>query len=252
MVEPAGCRVRLRVRITKALNTEDISRTINIAGREVQVCSQKRNQPLSEAVWIVFLAGGFSTEEEARDFGKRLITITEVAGLCSGLGVDVGQDKPTSWVSEEFARAVHGLQPHEEIFPNVHGLAIIPDDGSARFLIVEASGTVRAAPEHLLDAMTETATGLRGDISTAEGGVRLLNHALINPEPLAKITLSLSAVEALAQNERWTEKQSTLIRNLATQVDSNTLTMMPSYRKSLMHCVAIFTELGCDRASCVL
>jgi len=50
MVEPVGYRVRLRVRIAKALNTEDASQTINVAGREVQVRSQKPNQRLSEAV----------------------------------------------------------------------------------------------------------------------------------------------------------------------------------------------------------
>jgi len=221
MVEPVGHRVRLRVRIAKALNTEDTSRTITIAGREVKVCSQKPSQPLSAADWIIFQAAGFSTEGEARNFGERLRMITEVAGLCSRLGVDVGQDKSTSWMSEEYARALGLLQPHERIFPNVHGLAIVPDDGSARFPLVEANPTVRASPEHLLGAMTEIAAGLRADFPTADGGVRILNLALINPQPLAQIALSLSAVESLGQNERWTEKQTALISKLATLVDND-------------------------------
>jgi hypothetical protein len=219
MVEPVGHRVRLRVRITKALNTEDISRTIDIEGREVTVVSQKPNQPLSEAVWIIFQAGGFSTEEEAREFGEQLRVVVEIAGLCSRLGIDVGRDNVTSWMSEDYAR-LRGLQPHEKLFPNVHGLAIVPDDGSARFPLVEIDATVRAAPEDLLSAMTEVAVALPVNFSTAADGVRILNLALINPQPLAQIALSLSAVEALGQ-KKWTEKQAALISELATQVDCN-------------------------------
>jgi hypothetical protein len=148
MVEPSGYRVRLRVRIAKTLMTEDTSRTITIAAREVKVCSQKRDQPLSQADWIVFQAAGFSTEGEARNYGERLRMITEVAGLCSRFGVDVGQDNQTSWMNEDYARALGLLQPHERILPNVHGLAIIPDDDCTRFPIVEARPTVGRPPEH--------------------------------------------------------------------------------------------------------
>jgi hypothetical protein len=219
MVERGCYRVRLRVRITKALNTEDVSRTIDIAGREVTVVSQKPGQPLLEATWIIFQAGGFLNEEEARKSGEQLRTVAEIAALCSRLGLDVGRDNVTSWMSEDYAR-LRGLQPHERIFPNVHGLTIVPDDGSARFPLVEIDATVRADPEHLLAAMCETATGLPANFSTEENGVHILNLALINPQPLAQIALSLSAVESLGQNEKWTEKQTLLISQLARRVES--------------------------------
>ncbi|MGA8550617.1 MAG: hypothetical protein WB678_10295 [Stellaceae bacterium] len=221
MIEPIQYRVRLRVRIAKALNTEDRSRTINISGREVTVVSQKPNQPLSETVWIIFQAAGFSTEKEARCFGEQLRTITEIAGLCSRLGIDVGQDQPTGWVSEEFARSLGLIKPHEKVFPNIHGLAIVPDNGSVRFPLIEATATVRADPEQLWDAMTEIAAGLPADFSAAKDGVRILNFALMNPQPIAQIALSLSAIESLGQNERWTDKQTEFIRNLAVDVENS-------------------------------
>ena len=222
MVEPVGFRVRLRVRLSKALNAPEITRTVSIAGREVTVESQKRNQPLSEAIWIVLLASGFSSEEEAWSFGERLRAITEVAGLCARLGVDVGQDQPTSWMNEEFARSTGLIQPHERIFPNVHGLAVVPDDNNNRFPLIEAEGIVRAAPEHFLGAMAEVAAGLPISFNSAGDGVRILNLALINPQPLAQIALALSTVEALGQGETWTERQIALLNDLATQVQGGT------------------------------
>src|SRR5271166_7010216 len=121
MAEPVGYRVRLRVRLTKALNTEDASRVISLGGREVTIVSQTPDQRLSEALWIIFRGQGFSSEAEAREFGEQLRTITEFAGLCSRLGIDVGLDQPTAWFSEEFARSAGLIQPHERLTPNVHG-----------------------------------------------------------------------------------------------------------------------------------
>ena len=64
MAEPVGYRVRLRVRLTKALNTEDASRVISLGGREVTIVSQTPDQRLSEALWIIFRGQGFSSEAE--------------------------------------------------------------------------------------------------------------------------------------------------------------------------------------------
>jgi len=52
------------------------------------------------------------------------------------------------------------------------------------------------------------------------GGLRLLNAALVTAEPLARLVLAISAVEALGQSENWTPDQVALIEALATQVES--------------------------------
>jgi hypothetical protein len=191
---------------------------MNLSGREVTIVSQTPNQPLSEAQWIILGARGFLGEEEARGFGEQLRTITEFAGLCSRLGIDVGLNKPTGWVNEEFARSHGFIQSHERLLPNVHGLAVVPDDESTRFPLVQIEGIVRANPEQFVNALAELAAGLPVQLSTAAEGVRILNLALINPQPLAQIALALSAVEALGQDEKWTDAQAELIKELATQV----------------------------------
>ena len=240
MAKPVESRVRLRVRLAKALHTADVSRVMNLAGREVAIISQIPDQPLSEALWIILRAQGFSSEEEARDFGEQLRTITEFAGLCSRLGIDVGLDQPTAWVNEEFARSLGLIQPHERVLPNVHGLAVVPDDEATRFPLIEAEPIVHADPKQFMSALAELATVLPVQLSTAAEGVRILNLALINLQPLARIVLAVSAVEALGQDETWTNAQATLIDELATQVeigagarDAERLEVAEALRRSL-------------------
>ena len=54
MAGTIGYKVRLRVRLTKSLNTEDDSRTAVVAGRDVVVASQEKGQPLNKSQWIAF------------------------------------------------------------------------------------------------------------------------------------------------------------------------------------------------------
>jgi hypothetical protein len=51
---------------------------------------------LNNAKWVVFIAKGFETEKAARHFGERLRSQVELAALSCRLGVDTGQNQPTS------------------------------------------------------------------------------------------------------------------------------------------------------------
>jgi hypothetical protein len=152
MADTTGFRIRLRVRIAKGLTTEATSLHFIMANKDVTITSQNKEEPLSKAKWIVLNASGFSTEEAARHFGTRLRSILQLAALSSRLGVDPGEDKPTSWVNEDFARSIGLIKEHERIAPNVHGLAILPDDDNTRFPVMNAQATVTADPEHFLSA----------------------------------------------------------------------------------------------------
>lgn len=219
MADPIGFRVRLRVRLTKALHEIAVSRSFVLAGREAEIRSQKRDQPLSETAWVVIIVKGFPTEDEARYFGEHLRNAVEIAGLCSRLGVDVGRDpfgkdRVSHWINEQIVRASGQLQNHERLFPTVHGLAIVPDDDDNRFAFMGADLVVRASAEHLLGAIGELAETLPADFIAQGEGVRLLNMALINPEHLGQIVLAISAVEALGQKEKWTISQKAMIARL--------------------------------------
>lgn len=222
MGDESGFRIRLRARIARSLTTEATSLVIKVANKDVAIVSQNKEEPLNKATWIVLNARGFKTEEAAQHFGDQLCSILQVAALSSRLGVDIGENKPTSWVSEEFARSRGLIKDHERIAPNIHGLAILPDDDNIRFPIFNVQATVTADPEHLASALRELGEG--GDIGLGRAaiGVRLLNLALMTSQPLAQMVLALSSVEELGQNEKWSEAQTALIRQLADAAEAST------------------------------
>jgi hypothetical protein len=214
----SGFRIRLRVRLAKALTSEATNLKVTVMNRDVTITSQKE-EPLSRATWIVLGTRGFPTEEGARHFGTRLRSIVELAALSARLGVDVGEDKPTDWISEKFAREL-GVKENERVAPNVHGLSILPDDDNTRFPIGDLQMTVTADPEQLISALRESGNG-ETSFGAASNGVRLLNFALMTSEPLAQMVLSFSAVEELGQHEKWSETQATLITDLADAAEQS-------------------------------
>lgn len=208
-------RIRLRVRLAKSLHSEAQKLSVNLAGKDVSITSHVRQEPLDQAKWVVFGARAFETEEAAFDFGRRLRAIVELVCLSLRIGVDVGNDKPTSWVREEFARARGFIKPEERIVPNVHGLMVLPDDDLTRFPVMEVEGNVLAPPGDLVASMEELGGFDNPDLGRAQAGVRLLNQALMTSEPLAQMVLAFSAIEELGQNETWDDAQLALIRQLA-------------------------------------
>lgn len=216
MTDVTGFRIRLRARTAKALTTDATSLLATIAGKAVTIKSQTRDEPLNVAKWIVLQVRGFATTEEAQLFGGRLRSILQVAALASHIGVDVGEDKATTSISEDFARAIGLIEAHQRIAPNVHGLSVLPDDDDTRFPIVNAEARVTADPQQLLSALHELGANEHTCVGTVENAVRLLNLSLMTQEPLAQMVLAFSAIEEIGQNEQWSPSQEKLIRSLAT------------------------------------
>ena len=142
--DTSGFRIRLRVRIAKGLTTEATSLSLTVSNSVVTIKSQNKDEPLSKARWIVLSARGLSTEEQARRFGIRSRSIVQLAALSARLGVDAGEDKSTSWVSEDFARKIGLIEEDERIASNVHGLTILLDDDKTRFPVINVQATATA------------------------------------------------------------------------------------------------------------
>ena len=115
----------LQVKIGRYLTTDEKVLTTAFAGKSVTIRAH-RAKKISEAEWLTFEAREFATKAEALDFGERLRTQVQLAGLCSRLGTDAGQE-PTV----------------REYDPSVISLIA----GSA---YMEATLTPRLPPEHFL------------------------------------------------------------------------------------------------------
>ena len=218
MKEAIGFRLRLQVRLGTPLGTDEVCLITRLAGREVTIRSRKDGQPISKAKWIVLGARGFSTEPEARDFGERLRANVQLAALCSRLGADTGLDTVLSWISEDWCRSNGLLAFHQRSGPHMHGLSVLPDDDNTVIFYSEPQVTKTSNPDLFLDAMRELAEQPSITESTITLSVRLLNLARINPEPLARIVLTFSSVETVAQDESWSDNQRVLIKKLAVEI----------------------------------
>ena len=204
----------------KALSSDEHSLLARVDGRDVEVKSQDKAETLRAAKWIVLTAGGFDSEELAQSFGERLKSIVAVAGICTRNGIDVGEDRATSSVNENWAREMGLIKPKERIHPNVHGLIVYPDDGLSRFPLINASGVVTSDPASLVGTIDELDYTEPHAIGAAFGGVRILNLALKSAEPLTQVVLAISVIEALGQDESWTDNQKVILAKLASEVDS--------------------------------
>ena len=222
MAGTVGYKARLWLRLRAPLNTEDASRTVVIAAREVVVSSQEKGQPLNKSEWIVLVARDFLTEVEARRYGNQLRAIAELAGVCAWIGADVGEDRTTAFVNEDWARSMGWIQPDEHMAPNIHGLAVLPDDDKTRIPLINIEPMVLADPDHFLGALTEVGPDLPDDFSIVAHGVRASNLAIRSEEPLSRMAYAISAVEALGQTETWTSAQKVLLHEFATRAENST------------------------------
>ena len=219
MNDDNGFRLRLKVRIGKKLNTEQKCLAVEFGNRQVTIRSEKDNQALQETTWIFLEACGFATEDEAHDFGAKLRDAVSVGALCSRLGADPGQDELHSWLNEELLKSEGVLSTQSRLVPDRHGLVVMPDDGNNVFLrISRPEVTVRSDPAQFTGALTALAAPLPMD--EVRISVRLLNLAMLNSDPIARIILAVSAVESLVVARRWGADKRKYINDLANRIDN--------------------------------
>lgn len=214
-------KVRLRVLMGKSLTSDQTVLRVAVDGQNVEIKSQKVDEPLRHAKWVLFISGGFTSEPAARLFGERLKSIVSIAGVCTRNGIDVGEDRATSQMSQDWAREVGLIGQDDRMHPNVHGLLIHPDDGLSRFLNIHGSGVVTSDPVSFLGAIEELGRAVPLPSVTASAAVRILNLALKSAEPLTQVVLAISVVEALGQDEKWTENQKEMLSGLARSAEKD-------------------------------
>lgn len=201
-----------------ALTSDETRLKMEIECREVELQSEKPDEPLNQTCWVVFSARGFQSEREALAFGNRLRARIELAALSARIGVDCGSDKETSGLSVGFARRTGLIRGRERIVGNVHGLMILPDDDLTKVSSMDATIRTTHNPVQLVGAIVELSEAELVDLGSCAASVRLLNSALINPDPLARSVLSFSAVEGLGQDETWSERQKCILERMASDL----------------------------------
>jgi hypothetical protein len=218
----SGFTARLRFRVSKRLEIPASKQDVEFGPYKVILSAKNKDQPIRESEWLVLHVKALSTEEEARKVGEKLKIAVALSSARARLGVDVGNDKPTS-IFGDFV--VHTIRDefNVELRANVHGLDVYSEDSPVLIPNINIDASVSANPESFLNGIWRFFNEEWPITPQLQEAVILLNAALVNPEPLAQIVLAVSAVEMMGQDEEWSTSQKQLLKELANQARTSSI-----------------------------
>lgn len=215
-------RARIRFRVAKKLNVTDSKYLFTVAGREALLQAPTEETSIQDSDWLVINTRGFADDADARSFGRNLQMALHLASAVTRLGLDPGQDLPTSGLARHIK--LHLAETTgAKVRDNVHGLDVFVDDPNVTIFNFQGTGVVRANPDLFLMHASELHGAVSGMTEEARDIVLLLNFALMRPEPVAQIIFSISAVEMLGQEEQWSSAQKNILKQLAGSVQGMVL-----------------------------
>lgn len=210
-------RARIRFRVAKKLNVASSRYPLAVAGRESLLQAPTEETSIQDTDWLVINTCGFADDASARSFGRNLQMSLHLASAVTRLGLDPGQDLPTSGLAQNVKQRI-AEKTGAKVRDNVHGLDVFVHDPNVTIFNLQATGIVRADPGPFLSYAAELHGAVEGMSNEAHDVVLLMNFALMRPEPVAQIIFCISAVEMLGQEEQWSEAQKVMLKQLAGSV----------------------------------
>ncbi len=181
--------------------------------------------PLSEVDWLIFESSGFKTEEEGRIFGEKLRQALHMAGVCCRVGLDArnyGDNQKLSDVNPEIISAIYGESCN--VLPDVHGITVFRDDND---FIPPIQGCANLKGGRNADIFTQVLQEIFSKNSENVSGsesiqmaIRVLNLADASSDSIAKLVLSVSTVEGLAKEPKWTTEQTNRIDWIVESIEN--------------------------------
>jgi hypothetical protein len=209
-------RVRFRFRLIKKLGIDAENITTILDGNEAKISAYIPGTKIKDSEWVVISVPGFSSQEEATQFGSNLKAASAISSAAIRLGIDSGIDISTTSVGQ----VIKDIAKENGIIyrNNIHGIDIFEDDQNIRFPIVSAQGSVSINPELFLNGINASFNGGNAISEEAKSIILLLNYALMRQDPVGQIVFAFSAVESVGQNEKWSPSQESIISILPDYV----------------------------------
>jgi hypothetical protein len=197
---PDTYRICLRVRAGSTLHVEEAQYSFPVAGRDVLVEAQKKGTPIIRSNWLTLTARGFASESRAEEFGFRFRSALETAAAASRMGIDIARDLEIS----------------------------IDRTNVIDFDTLEATAIVSSPPDVVFAQIGELFdTSVNPSVETNRV-LLLLNAALMQREPVARVVFAISAVEMLGQRDsKWSDDQKRLIEKSAVCVEQSDIGQPP-------------------------
>lgn len=216
---PLTYKVRFRFRLGQQFATDDQALAPVISGRVTELRPESAGTALSSAGKLIWMADSFDDEAGARAFGNSLQRATAIVAARRRFGADIGYETEPDFELgpgiTDPAEAV-GLKVRE----SVDGVVAYPDDGGLMFVGGEADLVVRGSHKQFLAEIQRFVP----DADKVEGRLFdvlvILNAAVMNTEPLARLALAVAAVEMLASSDkRWSTAQMAAMKSLVSKVE---------------------------------
>jgi hypothetical protein len=215
-------RARFRFRVLTKLRIEKKEHRIKVGERDVVLSPQLPSDRICDSDWLIMNARGFSSETEARVFAHKLRAAANLSSVACRYGIDSGIELPTSGLGQtvkDHLKDADGIIVRD----NVHGVDVCLDDQNVRYVSLNIKASVLQGPEPFLGDLCVFFDVADCASQKARDVILLLNYALMNPDPVAKIVIGFSAVEMLGQQESWSDTQRTLLNELAENAEHATI-----------------------------
>ncbi len=162
----------------------------------------------SEATKFVILSGGYSTEEEALEYGFRVKDAVLCYGVKFRVGVDVGNDKASGFLSQFIKNKIFEEQGVRMI-DDVHGVTAYSEEHPTSSMSVSATGLINArASDFFADQII---TLLGNDIKINDQiklAMELMTSSFFDAYPRSRfLTLILAAESILTPHDRPADVQ---------------------------------------------
>jgi len=165
----------------------------------------------SEAKSFVILSGGYSTKQEALDYGFKLKDAVLFYGTIFRVGVDVGKDKASGFLSKYVKDKIfdeHGVV----MIDDVHGVTAYSEEHPTSCSSISAAGLINVRDA---DFLTEKLCGLINDDYTLSDQVKLamelMTSSFFESSSRARFLTLVLAVESILTPEyRPSEVQSVI------------------------------------------
>lgn len=194
---------RLRFKTTKGFTTDDSKLLVFHNGREDYLAATPAPTTLKEAKWLEVRSTGYATKEDATLAADKLRRHLLLAGTIRWMGFDLGLDRATTLLGEEF-RAQLEAQRGYRIRDSIHGADVYEEEEcrETKFVDMSLQGSVTADPSVFINTMKAVEQKI-ADLSNAQiVSMSLLNDSLSVSSSDSQLLARVTAMEVLCERKR--------------------------------------------------
>lgn len=195
---------RLRFKTAKGFTTDDNHFLLfSNDSLETNLAAIPASTTLKDARWLHVKSAGYKTAEDAMLAAERLRRQLLLAGTIRWMGFDLGLDKVTTALGEEFRAQLEEQQGYR-IRNSIHGIDIYEEEESreTKFVDISAQGTVTADPSAFLDTMKAVEHKVDTLSKAQIMSMSLLNDSLSMSSSDSQLLARVTSMEVLCERKR--------------------------------------------------